>query len=165
MVRAVSDSGYGSSPGNAMEMINWINKDSSAMGSMSLPVMRVTNGRKNSDHTAPDTFGFWCKKSAPAAGVQPRPTNRVPYNLEDAFTSALGAQKLRVNAEEVASHNATFAPSVYSQMLIGWGYLGYYPREGFRGHVYAVITGKGAPTAEEMAVLERYLGATAGLSI
>ncbi|UUZ71441.1 hypothetical protein LP415_20825 [Polaromonas sp. P1(28)-8] len=84
VVRAISDSGYGSSPGNAMEMINWTNKDSSAMGAMSLPVMRLTNGRKNSDHTAPDTFGFWCKKSAPAAGVQPRPKNRVPYNLEDA---------------------------------------------------------------------------------
>ena len=232
VVRAISDSGYGSSPGNAMEMINWTNKDSSTMGAMSLPVLRVTNGRKNSDHTAPDTFGFWCKKSAPAAGVQPRPKNRVPYNIEDAhfalacvsipgksntgvvfqaskaearqaselgftngqpraswldakgqavqlvgadrlpadtpavlaFTSAPGAQKLRVNAQEVASNNATFAPSIYSQMLIGWGYVGYYPREGFRGHVYAVITGKGAPTPEEMVVLERYLGTTAGMA-
>ena len=49
-------------------------------------------------------------------------------------------------------------------MLIGWGYVGYYPREGFRGQVYAVITGKGAPTPEEMVVLERYLGTTAGMA-
>jgi endoglucanase len=84
VVRAVSDSGYGSSPGNAMEMINWINKDSGAAGPMSLPVMRVTNGKKNSDHAVPESFGFWCKKSARMAGVQPNPRNRVPYNLEDA---------------------------------------------------------------------------------
>jgi hypothetical protein len=215
-----------------MEMLNWTNKDSSAMGTMSLPVMRLTNGRKHSDHTVEDTFGFWCKKSAPAAGVQPHPKNRVPYNIEDAhftvaavsiaaqsntgvvfqtskaeeaytcdlgltdgrpsarwvdakgqtvqltsaarlavhtpsvlaLTSAPGLQKLRVNAAEVASANATFAASPCAQMLIGWGYLSYYPREGFRGHVYAVITGKGTPTAAELAVLERYVGTTAGVN-
>ena len=48
-------------------------------------------------------------------------------------------------------------------MLIGWGFLGYYPQEGFRGNVYSVITGKGAPMPGELAVLERYLGTTAGI--
>jgi endoglucanase len=83
-VRAISDSGYGSSVGNAMEMLNWINTDSSAMGTMSVPVMRVTNGRKNSDHSTYDTFGFWCKKSVSVPGIQPNPRNRVPYNIQDA---------------------------------------------------------------------------------
>lgn len=228
VVRAVSDSGYGSSPGNAMEMINFSNTESSTMGTMSAPVMRVTNGKKNSDHSAYDTFGFWCKKSAPMAGVQANPKNRVPYNAQDAhfaiaaisvagvgnsgvvfqaskaeevytselclsnsqpqarwvdangqnvqlisptrltantpavvaFTSAPGAQQLRVNSALVASSAATLAPGTYAQMLIGWGFLSYYPRDGFQGKVYSVITGKGAPTAAEMGVLERYLATT-----
>jgi endoglucanase len=48
-------------------------------------------------------------------------------------------------------------------MLIGWGYVDYYPRGGFMGNIYAVIAGKGAPTSSELAVLERYLGTTAGV--
>jgi hypothetical protein len=50
-------------------------------------------------------------------------------------------------------------------MLIGWGFIGYYPRGGFGGNIYSVITGKGAPTVSELAVLERYLGSTAGLTL
>lgn len=233
VVRAVSDSGYGSSPGNAMEMINWINKDGGGAGPMSLPVMRVTNGKKNTDHSVPESFGFWCKKSSRVAGVQPNPRNRVPYNLEDAhfavaalsipaqtntgvlfqasktedlqtselgfvngqprarwidskgqtvqllapaklavnmpavlaLASVPGAQKLRLNSAEIGSAAATFAPSAFTQMLMGCGYISYYPREGFRGNLYAVIAGKGAPTAAELAVLERYLGSTAGMTL
>jgi endoglucanase len=82
-VRAVSDSGYGSSPGNAMEMLNFINKDTAAMGSMALPVMRSIGGRKVMDCSAENTFGLWCKKSASMPGVQPKPTNRVPFSVED----------------------------------------------------------------------------------
>jgi len=233
VVRAVSDSGYGSSPGNAMEMINWMNKDGGAAGPMSVPVMRVTNGKKNSDHSVPESFGFWCKKSGRMAGVQPNPRNRVPYNLEDAhfaiaalsvpaatntgvvfqaskaedpqtselgflngqprarwidskgqtvqllaparlaintpavlaLASVPGAQKLRLNSAEIGSAAATFAPSAFTQMLMGCGYISYYPREGFRGNLYAVIAGKGAPTAAELAVLERYLASTAGMTL
>jgi endoglucanase len=232
VVRAVSDSGFGSSPGNAMEMLNAINKDSPAMGTMALPVMRVTKGRKNADCSADNLFGLWCKKSAIMPGIQPMPKNRVPYNIEDAhfamavvsipgapntgvvfqaskteelYTSELGfdkgqplarwidakgqtvqlvsperlppdapavlalisstgRQKLRVNSREIASGNATFAASACTQMLIGWGYLSYYPQAGFGGHVYAVIAGKGAPTADELTVLERYLASIAGVT-
>lgn len=231
-VRAIADSGYGSSVGNAMEMLNWINKDSSAMGTMSVPVMRVTNGKKNSDHSTYGTFGFWCKKSVSVPGIQPNPRNRVPYNIQDphfviaavsvpglsnsgtlfqasrteetyrselnfsnsqpqaswvdasgqtvvltsplrlianapslvAFTSAPGAQRLRVNSAVVASASATFAPGAYNQMLIGWGYHSYYPRDGFMGNIYSVITGKGTPTPGELTALERYLGTTAGMA-
>ena len=229
-VRAVSDSGFGSSPGNAMEMLNVINKDSPAMGTMTLPVMRVTKGKKNVDCSADNTFGLWCKKSASVPGIQPMPKNRVPYNIEDAhfaiaavsvpgpantgvvfqaskteeahtselgfdkgrpsarwidakgqtvrlvsperlppqtpavvaITSTIGSQKLRVNSKEVAGSNATLAASACTQMLIGWGYLNHYPLPGFGGNVYAVIAGKGAPTAEELTVLERYLWSIAG---
>ena len=235
VVRAIADSGYGSSRGNAMEMLAWINTEGSAMGRMTLPLMRLAKGIKgikSTDHSAPDTVGFWCKKSAPTPGIQPNPLNRVPYNLEDAhfamaalsvagqnntgvvfqaskaeesyaselrlgkgqaqarwvdargqtvvltsatrlplhrpavlaFTSARGAQSLRVNAAEVASSQATFAPSVYAQMLIGWGFHSHYPQQGFSGSLYAVITGKGVPTEAELAVLETYLGRLAGLS-
>ncbi|MDQ3058279.1 MAG: glycoside hydrolase family 5 protein [Pseudomonadota bacterium] len=225
VVRAVSDSGYGSSPGNAMEMLNWANKDSPAMGRMALPVMRVSQGRKSSWHGGGGTFGLWCKKSAPMAGVQPEPKNRVPYHLEDAhfvvaavslaalestglvfqasmaeakpacelglrngqpmarwldaggqlvqllgpdklalntpsvltLTSAPAQQALRVNSAVAAQSRAKFAPSLFSQMLIGWGYANYYPQDGFSGHIHAVITGKGVPLPAELAILERYL--------
>lgn len=232
-VRAIADSGYGSSVGNTMEMINWVNKDQRGMGTMAVPVMRETGGRKHSDHSAANTWGFWCKKSVKRARIQPNPKNRAPYNLEDphfvlaavsipgannsgvvfqasqteqshtselefvngcpgarwvdakgqtvqlasavklapdepavlGLVSAQGAQQLRLNSAEVARASATFAPSAFSQMLIGWGYLAYSPRAGFRGHVYAVISGKGAPTDRELRVLERYLGSTAGRAI
>jgi hypothetical protein len=57
----------------------------------------------------------------------------------------------------VSTGAASFAPAGFDQLLIGWGFLRYYPREGFGGNVYAVIAGKGTPSPEEMAVLERYL--------
>lgn len=82
-VRAISDSGYGSSVGNAMEMVIGINSEGSAMGGMVPPVMRMTNGRKNADFSAPGSFGFWCRKSSPVPGLQPNPRNRVPYNVDD----------------------------------------------------------------------------------
>jgi endoglucanase len=236
VVRAISDSGYGSSPGNAMEMINWINTEGgSAMGTMAPPVMRVTGGRKNSDHSATNTFGFWCRKSWAVPGLQPNPRNRVPYNIEDphfaiaavsvpgagnsgvvfqassadgiyatelafsnsrpqakwmdvngnavvltgatalaanapaviSLTSTGGAQQLRVNTAVHGSGSGTFAPALYGndQMLLGWGFVSNFPRDGFGGNVYACITGRGVPTAAEMAVLERYLASTAGITI
>ncbi|MBA3774793.1 MAG: twin-arginine translocation pathway signal protein, partial [Ramlibacter sp.] len=82
-----------------------------------------------------------------------------------AFTSTPGAQSLRVNTAVVATSYASLSPSAFTQMLIGWGFYGYYPRDGFMGNVYSVISGKGSPSAQEMAVLERYLGSTAGISI
>ncbi len=236
VVRAISDSGYGSSPGNAMEMINWTNNElGTAMGTMVPPVMRTGGGRKRSDHSAANTHGFWCKKSSPVPGLQPNPRNRVPYNINDphfaiaavsvpgvantgivfqassaigAFASELtfansqpqakwvdsagksliltstarlvanapavisltstgAAQQLRVNAQLAASGASTFAASQFGndQMLLGWGFLSAYPRDGFGGSIYSAITGRGAPTAAEMAVLERYLGSTAGITL
>jgi hypothetical protein len=235
VVRAISDSGYGSSPGNAMEMINWTNTEGGgAMGSMVPPVMRVTGGRKSSDHGAPDTHGFWCRKTAPVPGLQPNPRNRVPYNIDEpqfavaavsvpganngivfqasaaigaflselgfadgrpqarwvdstgqslalvhaarlapnvpaviSFTSTGAAQQLRVDAQ-VSAAGATQlarAPDGNDQLLLGWGFLSVYPREGFGGRIYAAITGRGVPTAAEMTVLERYLASTAGIAI
>ena len=231
-VRAIADSGYGSGPGNAMEMLNSINNESAAMGRFKVPVMRVTNGRKNSDHSAANTTGFWCKKTIPFPQVQPSPRNRVPYDVQDphftiavasvpgantgilfqasrsshvyvselgfaggrpqarcvdqagnqatitagsalaanqpaviTLTSAPGAQRLRVNTVAAGSGAANLTASPFDQMMIGWGWLQDFPRDGFGGNVYAVITGKGAPTAAELLVLERYLGTTAGLTL
>ncbi len=229
-VRAISDSGYGSSPGNAMEMLNTINTDTAFTGGLTVPTMRVTNGKKNSDHSATNTAGFWCRKTIPLPEAEPNPRNRIPYALQDphfslialsvpgagnsgiafqtsqaghviasqitfsnsqpqasvtdvtgasvtltspaklaantpavvTLTSVPGAQRLRVNSTVVGSGAATFSNSPCDQMLIGWGYLEYFPRPGFGGNVYAVITGKGAPTTTELEVLERYLASTAG---
>ncbi len=215
-----------------MEMVNWVNKEGD-MGGMSIPVMRTTNGKRHTDHTAPDTFGFWCKKSESMPGIQANPRNKVPYNAQDAqfviaavsvpgtsnsgvvfqaskteeyqtselgfinsqpqarwvdaagklveltastrltantpaviaMTSVPGAQRLRVNSVVAGSSSATIGPSTFTQMMIGWGYLGYYPREGFMGNIYGVIAGKGAPTAGELAVLEKYLASAAGVAL
>ena len=223
-VRAVSDSGYGSRPGNAMEMINWMNLEGFDGGGLAPPLMRHAGGRKSAVHEA-DSSGFWCKKSVPEAGVRPNPQSRVPYNIDDAhfaivaasvasknssglvfqasqaeeqhatelglvnsqpvvrwidargrtveltspdrltlnkivslgFTSAPGEQTLRVNSAVADTSRETFGPGVFGQLLIGWGFRSYYPQGGFTGNVYAAITGKGAPSTDEMAVLERYL--------
>jgi len=229
-IRAVSDSGFGSSAGNAMEMLNFLNDDSPSMGSIRMPVMRVRQGKKSADLDRLDTAGFWCKKRTPVPVTEPDPINRVPYNLEDAYfvvavvrvttnntggvvfeasraeelqfcelgldgnrpkavwtdkkgqaltlaspkelapdTPAVltlacsrGSQILRVDGMEVASGQATLSPAAFSQMLIGWGFPSYFPRKGFRGSVYAVITGKGRPTPGELGVLERYMAGLAG---
>jgi endoglucanase len=229
-VRAISDSGYGSSLGNAMEMLNWVN-DSPGMGGMVPPVMRVTNGRKNTDHDGANIHGFWCRKAMPTE-LNLRPRNRAPYDITDphfaiaaasvpgtfnngvlfqashggaaygselrfsnsqpqarwrdnfglevvltsptrlaanapavlSLTSQSGAQRLRVNSAVMGTASIpVFSSSTYDQMLIGWGFQQHFPVLGFRGNVYSVITGKGVPTDSEMAVLERYLGTTAGL--
>lgn len=230
-VRAVADAGFGSEPDNAMDMLNWINRDTPASGRMLPPVLRTLGGRRAIDLSLPGTWGLWCKKSAPLAGVQPRPRNRAPFDLEDAhfvvaaiappvvpasgvvfqasqaearhaseirlvrgqpqlrfvdargqvlqltgtqrlsprlpvvisLTSAPGAQRLRVAGEVVASGSATFAPSVFSQMLIGWGFLDHSPVEGFGGLVFAVVAGRGTPSSAELALIERHLAQLAGV--
>jgi endoglucanase len=80
-------------------------------------------------------------------------------------SSVAGAQRLRVNTAVVGSGSASFAASSCTQMMIGWGYINYYPRAGFQGSIYAVIAGKGAPTANELTVLERYLASLAGVAL
>jgi hypothetical protein len=233
-MRAVADSAYGSSPSNTMEMLNWFNNDSLAMGAPPLPILRATRqAQQYADLSAPGTVGLWCKKTLPVALIQPRPKNRAPFDLQDehfviaavtvvskdcsgivfqasqaeagqtselafsngrpqarwveakgrkvvitgdkrltlnqpcllALTSAKGAQTLRVDGVEVASASAIFAPAFFAQMLIGWGFLNFYPVPGFQGHVYAVIAGKGNPSAAELAVLEHYLAGRAGIGM
>ncbi len=232
-VRAVADSGFASSPGNAMEMLNWTNDDNPAAGPWRPPLLRVTDGHRHSDHRGEHTAGFWCKKSVPQPGVAAQPRNRVPYNIEDphfvvavfsvprahaegvvfqasraeaAWTSELrlagghvqarwvdakgkktqitaaaalepqqplvasltavrGAQHLRINGQPAGSAAASFAPSACNQMLMGWGFLAYYPAQGFGGNLYGVIAGKGQPSPAELEVMERYLATTAGLQL
>ncbi len=115
-VRAVSDSGFGSSPGNAMEMLNAFNKDSPAMGTMALPVMRVTKGRRNVDCSAVNTFGLWCKKSASVPGIQPMPKNRVPYHIEDAHF-AIAAVSIPGPAATGVVFQASKAEEAYTSEL------------------------------------------------
>lgn len=121
VVRAISDSGYGSSPGNAMEMINWINTDSPEMGSMKLPLMRVANGRKSVDLTAPGTYGFWCKKSTPEAVVQPNPKNRTPYDIEDAHFTIAALSVPSINNSGLVFQASMAEAKHTSELAIGDG--------------------------------------------
>lgn len=230
LIRAISDSGYGSNKDNALEMLNWINKANGGMGTMSIPTLKTINGKKSSDHTPYDTWGLWCKKSIKNPGVQENPKNKVLYNIEDShfviasvaaqngngiifqasqseelFTSELaminnapsakwidsngqsislisntsvdanspcvvtlksnpGNQTLRVNSLVKASRNAYFSASQFNQMLIGWGFISYYPRDGFGGNIFGVLAGKGNPSNEEMIILEKYIGTLGGIN-
>ncbi|GAC1532934.1 MAG: hypothetical protein NVS2B4_13160 [Ramlibacter sp.] len=226
-VRAVSDSGYGSTPGNAMEMLNWMNQDTAGMGPLQPPVMR-TAPRPHIDLTVAGTTGLWCRKVIPA-GTYPNARNRLPYGLQDphfaiaaigmpaaggigtvfqatvngepwhaqlavangqaqarwadpagasvvlqgpalapgavsvlTLAGGQGAQQLRVNGAVAASAALTFAGAPFSDLLIGWGDPHRGASNTFRGDVYAVMTGRGAPSAAELAVLETYLASLAG---
>jgi hypothetical protein len=48
-------------------------------------------------------------------------------------------------------------------MLLASGFVQHFPRDGFGGYLFSVITGEGTPAAAELQVLERYLRSTAGL--
>jgi hypothetical protein len=221
-VRALADSGRGSSVGNVMEMLNWMNQDGPDMGPLRPPVLRV-DGRPHADLTADGAVGFWCHKPIPG-GSFPNPRNRVPYGLGDphfalavvrlpsaaaagtvfqataagqrwhsalavsggraqarwtdvngqsvvldgpalapgapavlTLAAAPGRQQLRVNGVAAAAAGAGLAGGPYGDLLIGWGDPLAGGGSAFRGHVYAVVTGRGEPAAAELAVLERFL--------
>ena len=226
-VRAVSDSGYGSSDGNAMEMLNWFNQDAAGMGPLRPALMRSAP-RPHLDLTADGATGLWCKKVV-AAGTYPNARNRLPYGVADphfavaaiglpssgtggtvfqatvagepahaelavvngqaqarwadagggslvlqgpqlaagavsvlSLASGPGSQQLRVNSTPAAAGSRTFGAAPFADMLLGWGDPLGGAAATFRGHVYAVATGRGTPSAAELAVLERYLASLAG---
>ena len=76
--------------------------------------------------------------------------------------SAPGAQSLRVDGQPAGQSGARLAPGAFDQLLVGWGFVSHYPRDGFGGWVYGVIAGKGRPSDAELGLLERYLASLAG---
>jgi hypothetical protein len=226
-VRAVADSGYGSSAGNAMDMLNWFNQDTAGMGPLQPPVMR-TAPRPHADLAAEGSTGLWCRKVVPGP-TYPNASNRLSYGLQDphfaiaavglptagasgvvfqatvagepfhaelavangqaqarwadpggaslvlqgpqltagavavlSLSGGQGAQQLRVNSVVAASAARSFGAAPFSDLLLGWGDPTRGAANTFRGDVYAVATGRGTPSAAELAVLERYLGSLAG---
>ena len=86
-LRAVSDSGFGSSDKNQMDMLNWFNTGA-GMGPFTVPLMRTRNSRKAADLTGPNAFGLWCRKRLPLPQsdatrftADPNPAEVVPYGL------------------------------------------------------------------------------------
>ena len=84
VLRAVADSGFGGTRGNAMEMRNWIREDSALEGARVPPVMRQVQGRWCADHSAPHCWGFWCRSAAPQPGALTPPRRGGPYHLREA---------------------------------------------------------------------------------
>ncbi len=107
-VRAVADSGFGSSPGNAMEMLNWMNQDGPGMGPLHPPVMRTAGGRRRCDLSAAGATGLWCKKVIPGPTF-PHPRNRIPYNLADPHFSIAVVSVPRGTDEEGTVFQASAA--------------------------------------------------------
>jgi hypothetical protein len=110
--------------------------------------LAVADGRPQAKWT--DARGQQVVLTAPGRLEPGRPTVL-------ALTSVQGAQALRVDGDVAGRSGATFAPTPFAQLLIGAGFLSYYPREGFRGHIVAAIAGHGRPSDAELAVLQRYL--------
>ncbi|MBG9386476.1 glycoside hydrolase family 5 protein [Caenimonas aquaedulcis] len=81
------------------------------------------------------------------------------------MTSASGAQALRLNKNVVGTSATPLPTASFDQMLLGWGFSNFYPQTGFGGYIKAVVTGRGAPTAAELLVMERYVGSLAGMSL
>ncbi|HEY8049160.1 MAG TPA: twin-arginine translocation pathway signal protein, partial [Ramlibacter sp.] len=103
--------------------------------------------------------------SAGNSVVLPAPDAAAPNApIVMSLTSTPGAQQLRLNSSLAGTGAATFAASLYGndQLLLGSGFTSFFPRDGFGGNLYAAITGRGVPSAAELQVLERYLGAIAG---
>jgi endoglucanase len=92
----VSDSGYGSSAGNELEMVNWFNT-APGMGPFTVPkaafVTTPAGSRKAADLTKDPAnittvFGLWCRKRLPIPladatrfTADPNPVEAVPYGL------------------------------------------------------------------------------------
>jgi hypothetical protein len=81
-VRAVADTGWGSSPGNPLDMLNWMNQDAPGMGPLRPGVMR-RSPRIALDLTADGATGLWCHKLVPG-GTYPNTSQRLRYGLQDA---------------------------------------------------------------------------------
>ncbi len=116
VLRAVADSGFGSSVGNAMEMLNWMNQDRAGMGPLTPPVLRVENGRRYADLGA-GSSGLWCRKTI-AGPTQPNPRNRMPYHLQDphfmVMALRLPAAGSGVALQASAPHNGWHAELAFS---------------------------------------------------
>jgi hypothetical protein len=82
-VRAVSDSGFGSTVGNAMGLVDIVNRDQPRTGAIGAPVLRAVNGRKALDLSAPNAWGLACRKTAPVPQVHPNPRQRMPFDVQD----------------------------------------------------------------------------------
>jgi len=225
-LRSVPDSGFSAHP---MEMLNWVSEQDAGAGAMAPPRLRTLRGHRCADHTAPNTWGLWCRQADAPNGLGAR--IRMPYRLEDphfaivalsvpgtahtgvafqasraqaahvaelrlcgnrpqahwrdpqgqqvlltapqplaadqpavlTLAAAPGIQVLRVNGRPGAQSANRLAAGALGQLLVGWGFVSYFPRAGFGGHIFSVLTGRGMPHELELRVLERYVAASAGL--
>lgn len=98
-------------------------------------------------------------------------TSAVTLSTDTAFVvtqiaSGATTETLRVNTVQVATTvGAALNATNFNSLTMGWSYYGFYTRQSFQGKMHSIVAGKGAPTTSEIAVLERYLGTKAGLSL
>ncbi|MEJ7929004.1 hypothetical protein WG922_03365 [Ramlibacter sp. AN1015] len=79
-LRSVPDTG---GRRKSMDMLNWVDTRQPRGARVLPPVMRRVNGFACSDHSARNTWGFWCRRPASQPGVLPLAPVRVPYHLHD----------------------------------------------------------------------------------
>jgi hypothetical protein len=103
-----------------MEMLNWMNTDSSSLANLPPPVMRSINGKRATDHTGWSTSGFWCRKSAPIDVQQPHPKNVVPYTVGDPHF-VLAAVSLNAPQDGIVFQASNAYTRAASQIMIAGG--------------------------------------------
>lgn len=80
-------------------------------------------------------------------------------------TSVPGSQVLRVDANQRATMTVTPGAGNFSSQEIGFIYNNYFPFTGWGGKWYGALCLKGAPTTNELFVLEQYLALLSGTSL
>lgn len=123
-VRAITDSGWGSSKNNIMDMRQFMNYDTNMGWFTETRVAIDGNGKKYVDFNEYGRRGLWAKKrraNENAAGSHPNPQSVVPYWMHEAHFVVLTARVAALNlgtayAASVAESNVT------EEIQIGDGY-------------------------------------------
>lgn len=68
---------------------------------------------------------------------------------------------LRVGGERVAAAGQQLSAGVFTQLLLGWGFVHWWPQPGFRGLLLAALAARAEPDAQALDLVERHLASAA----
>lgn len=153
VVRALDDSGWGSSFGNIHDMVNWLNTESYVQTeNIVIPKLGIANTKPYLDFDTANTFGFWCKKMVPnvnGANTQPNPKDRPLYDLTDSFFQIVTCAVNNQFVNGVAIESAKTEASTHARIK----FANAVPRMEFidGANVNTVITSSGGALANNVA--------------
>lgn len=80
-------------------------------------------------------------------------------------SAGASARNLRVNGSIIASNSVTLAPGQCNHIGLGVSYASYWTTRPLDGDMYGAIYGAGAPSDQELLILEKYLNAKLAVSV